>query len=177
MGNLTPKDIVRYQKDSYPPIFATIQERTKEAPWGDTWKIRIWGQYKSLQVGEDLLTPTESPPKIPTNLEELEKYEVGANLTREDMAKLWSTEQLLGLGRQGNTGLVPKAETWLFQIPTHTIQAGDNNQESQQDQKTPLLCNLFDWKVPQEAIEYQRKTLRPVNQEKLGDQTQGRDLN
>ena len=29
-------------------------------------------------------------------MEDTEKYEVGAELTREDMAKLWSTENILG---------------------------------------------------------------------------------
>ena len=29
-------------------------------------------------------------------MEEVEKYEIGADITREDMAKLWSTEDLLG---------------------------------------------------------------------------------
>ena len=36
MGKLSPKDIVRYQTESDPPIFATLEERTKEDPWGDT---------------------------------------------------------------------------------------------------------------------------------------------
>ena len=68
MGNLAPKYIVQYQKGSDPPIFSTLEERTKEDPWGDAWKIRILGQYKSLEAVEDLLTPTNSPSQIPTNL-------------------------------------------------------------------------------------------------------------
>ena len=48
MGHLSPKDIVRYQKVSYPPMFATLEERTKEAPWIYTCKIRILGQDKRL---------------------------------------------------------------------------------------------------------------------------------
>ena len=61
MGRLSPNYIVRYQKGSDTPRFATIEEHTKDSPWGDTWKIRIWGQDKSLEAGEDLLTPTEIP--------------------------------------------------------------------------------------------------------------------
>ena len=71
MGHLSPKDILRYQKGSDTPIFATLEERTKEAPWGDTWKIRILGQEKILDAEEELLTPSESPYQIPTNLEEV----------------------------------------------------------------------------------------------------------
>ena len=37
----------------------------------------------------------ESPSQIPTDLEEVEKYAVGYELTREYMVKLWSTEDLL----------------------------------------------------------------------------------
>ena len=96
MGNLPPKEIVIYQKGSDPTKFATLEERTKEDPWGDTWKIRILGQDKSLEAGEDLLAPTESPYKIPTNLEELDKDVIGAYLTKKDMTKLWSTNDLLG---------------------------------------------------------------------------------
>ena len=53
MGRLPPKDIVIYQKVSDPPIFVTIEERTKEALWGDTWKsgfgakTRAWRQEKT----------------------------------------------------------------------------------------------------------------------------------
>ena len=61
MGNLPPKDIIRYQKGSDPPRFATIEERTKEDPWGDTRNIRILGQDKILDSGEDLLNPTDIP--------------------------------------------------------------------------------------------------------------------
>ena len=82
MGHLSPKDIVRYQKVSYPPMFATLEERTKEAPWVYTCKIRVLGQDKRLETGEDLLTPTDSPYKIPTNLEEVGKYMIGDKLTR-----------------------------------------------------------------------------------------------
>ena len=87
---------MRYKKGSDPPIFDTLEEHTKEATWGDTRKIRIWGQYKILEVVEDLLTLTDSSSQIPTNLEEVETYLTGDNITREDMANLWSTKDLLG---------------------------------------------------------------------------------
>ena len=48
-----------------------------------------------MEVGEDLLTPTDSQSKILSNLEEVEKDAIGDDLTRDDMAKLWSTEDLL----------------------------------------------------------------------------------
>ena len=54
------------------------------------------GQDKSLGAGKYLLTPTDSPSKTPTNLEEVDKDAIGANLTREDMYKLCSTKDLLG---------------------------------------------------------------------------------
>ena len=73
MGRLAPKDIVRYHKGSDPPRFAILEDSAKEDPWGDTWKIRIWGQDKSLEAVKDLLTPTYSPSQIPTNPKEMEK--------------------------------------------------------------------------------------------------------
>ena len=48
MGHLSPTYIVRYQKGSDPYKFSTLEERTKEAPWVDTRKIRVLGQYESL---------------------------------------------------------------------------------------------------------------------------------
>ena len=96
MGQLPPKDTVRYQKESYPPRLTTLEEHNKDSPWVDTWKISILGQGESLEAGEDLLTPTKSPYQISTNSEEVDKYAVGDKLTREEMAKLWSTEKLLG---------------------------------------------------------------------------------
>ena len=95
MGHLAPKYIVRYQKGSDPPVFSTLEEHTKEAPWVDIWIIRIWGQDNILEAGEDLLTPNNIPSQIPTNLEEVEKETVGAELTRKYMAKLWSSEEPL----------------------------------------------------------------------------------
>ena len=53
------------------------------------------GQNECLEVGEDLLTPTDIQSQIPTNLEEEVKYVVGSELTREDMANIWSTKDLL----------------------------------------------------------------------------------
>ena len=87
---------MKYQKGSDLPIFSTLEERTEEAPWGDTWKILILGQEQCLEAGEDILTPTESPYKLPINLEEAEKYVIVANLMREDMTNMWSKEDLLG---------------------------------------------------------------------------------
>ena len=36
MGHLAPGYIMRYHKVSYPPRFFTLEECTKEDPWGDT---------------------------------------------------------------------------------------------------------------------------------------------
>ena len=69
MGHLPPKDTVIYQKGTDLTRLATLEERTKEAPWVNTWKIRILGQDKSLESGEDLLTPAKIPSQIPINLE------------------------------------------------------------------------------------------------------------
>ena len=68
MGYLSPRDTVRQQKEPNPPLFATLEEHTKEDPWEDTCKIRILGQGKSLEVGEYLLTPNENPSQITTQL-------------------------------------------------------------------------------------------------------------
>ena len=53
------------------------------------------------------------------------------------------------MGREEYTGLAPKAEPLLLQIPPQNIQDGENTQESQQDQKIPPLCHLFILKGPQ----------------------------
>ena len=95
MGHISPKDILRYHKWSYPPRFSTLEEPTKEDPWGVIWKIRILGQSKSLEAGKYLLTTNDITSPIPTNLEEVGKYAVGDKLTGEYMANLWSTEDLL----------------------------------------------------------------------------------
>ena len=39
---------------------------------------------------------TKIPSEIPTNLEEVDKDAVGADLTRDNMANMWSTEEMLG---------------------------------------------------------------------------------
>ena len=39
---------------------------------------------------------TKRPSQIPANLEEVYRYAIGDNLTREDISKLWSTKDLLG---------------------------------------------------------------------------------
>ena len=82
MSNLSPKYIVKYQKGSDTPTFDTIEDYTKEAPWGNTWKIRILGQDKGLEAGEDLLIPTKTTSQIPTNLKEVDKYAIISKITR-----------------------------------------------------------------------------------------------
>ena len=54
------------------------------------------GQDKILEAGDNLINPTDIPSQIPTNLEEVEKDVIGAELTREEMAKIFSTEDPLG---------------------------------------------------------------------------------
>ena len=56
------------------------------------------GQEKGLESGEVLLTPTKSPYLIPNNLEVIDKDALGAELTREYISKLCSTEDHLGWG-------------------------------------------------------------------------------
>ena len=52
MGYLALGDTVRYHKGPDSPGFATLEEqRTKEASWGETRKIRILGQYDSTEAG------------------------------------------------------------------------------------------------------------------------------
>ena len=82
MGHLSPGDIVRYQKGTDPPIFSTLKDLNKEYSWGNTWKIRILGQYKILEAGEDLLTPPRSPYQLLTNLDWVDKDALLAKLTR-----------------------------------------------------------------------------------------------
>ena len=95
MGNLDPKEISRYQKGSDLPRFATLEKRTKESPWGDTWKIRILGQGKILEAGQDLITPTKIPSKIPINFEEVDQDAIGGEFTREHMVNICSTKDPL----------------------------------------------------------------------------------
>ena len=139
-------------------------------------EIRIWGQYNSLEAGKDIITLTNSPYKTPTNLEEVENYVIGVKLMREDMAKLWSTEELLGwdkrellvwhhipshfsfksLLRASKRGIIPRNLSKIINLPP---------------------CCLHMWKIPQEAMEDQRQTLKRINQDTLGDQNWGYDLN
>ena len=58
------------------------------------------GQDKILEEEEYLLSPTESQSKIPTNLEEMDRGTIGANIKMEDMDKLWSTKDLMGRGER-----------------------------------------------------------------------------
>ena len=52
-------------------------------------------QDESLEVGEDLINPTDIPSQLTTNLEDMDKDSVGAKLTRKDMENLWLTEDYL----------------------------------------------------------------------------------
>ena len=65
MGPLYLKDIVRYHKGSDQTRFVTLEEITKDDPWGDTRKIHFLCQYKRLEAEEDLITMTKSPPQTP----------------------------------------------------------------------------------------------------------------
>ena len=59
-------------------------------------KIHILSQDNKLEAEKDLLTTNKIPSQITTNLEEVEKYLIGYEILREDMAKMWSTKDLLG---------------------------------------------------------------------------------
>ena len=96
MENISSGEIVRSHKGSDPPRFVTLEENTKEFPWVDTCKIRYLFQDESLEAGKDLLTLTNNPSQIPTNLEEVENEAVGDDLTRDYMENIWSIEDLLG---------------------------------------------------------------------------------
>ena len=80
-------------------------------------------------------------------------------------------------GQEGAPVLASQAEPFLLQIHPQTIQEVGNTKEAQQYQKTPPFCFLNIWKVPQEAMEDQRQTLRPVNYKPPVYQTRGHDLN
>ena len=126
-------------------------------------------QEEIQEAGEDLLTPNESPSQ-------LNKDVVGDNLTRKCTAKMWSTKDLLVWEERGFLFWNHRLNYFTFIIPTQIIQEGNNTQESQKSQKTPSLCHLNIWEVPQESMEYQRQTIRWVHQEARGDQTQGHDI-
>ena len=74
-----------------------------------------------------------------------------------------------GTGWEGDSGLAPQDELFILKIPRQTIQEGGNTKEAHKDHKTSPLCCLYSCKVPQEAMEDQRKTLKRINQEFLGD--------
>ena len=44
MDYLDSGDVFRFHQGVDNHQFDTLEEHTKEAPWGDTWKIRVWGQ-------------------------------------------------------------------------------------------------------------------------------------
>ena len=48
--NLSPGDNMKYQKGAYLPGFATPEDRIKEDPWGDIWKIHILSQGEILEA-------------------------------------------------------------------------------------------------------------------------------
>ena len=80
MVYLSTGAILRYQKGEDDPWFATLVESILEAPWGDTWKILVWGLEDTLEVGEDLLTHTKISSQHPNNL--LEKDVLGVDIMR-----------------------------------------------------------------------------------------------
>ena len=94
MRRLAPKYIMRYQKGHIHPDFHS-KGAHQVGSMGRHLEIYILGQDEILEAGEDLLTPTGIPSQITTNSEEVDKESVGYELTREDMAKLWPTEDLL----------------------------------------------------------------------------------
>ena len=67
MGQIYPGYIVRYRRGEDQPWFDTLEERSKEASWGDIWKIQILVQEETLEAVEDLLTPTKIPSQLPTS--------------------------------------------------------------------------------------------------------------
>ena len=82
-----------------------------------------------------------------------------------------------GTGWEGAPGLTTQAEPLPLKIPPQTIQEGDNTKESQKYQKNSSLGHLHICKVPQEAMEDQRQTLKRINQKALLDQTRCYDIN
>ena len=176
MGCLSPKYIAIHQKGSYPPWFSTLEERAKEDPWGDTWKIQILGQDESLEVVGNLLTPTKSPPQIPTNLGEVRKYAAGSDIMRKKMAKIWSSEYLLVWYKREllvwHHRMNHCSLKHLLRLPKKGIIPRNIRKV-----RHPHLCCLYVWKLPQEAMEDQRQKIRRVDQETIGDQNRGHDLN
>ena len=68
MGYIFPGDTLRNWQVVDNHRFATLEESIKEAMWEYTWKIGIWGQEETLVAGEALLTLTNIPSQILTNL-------------------------------------------------------------------------------------------------------------
>ena len=122
MGNLSLRDIVIYHKGLNPPRFDNLEDRTKEAPWGDTCKIRVWGQEESLEADEDLPTLTKSPPQIPTKLEEVDKDAVRFQSHEGVHGQAVVDQRYFGTVQEVDPGLAPQDEPLLFQIPPQTIQ-------------------------------------------------------
>ena len=152
MGQLYPRDIMIYQKRSDPPIFDTLEEHTKEAPWVETWNIRILGQNKSLEAGEDLLTPTRRPSKIPTNLEYADTYAVGNDITIKDMDKLWSTKELLGRDKRELLVWYYRLNHCYLKSLLRLSKRGIISRKLSEISPPPL-CRLYVCKFPQEDME------------------------
>ena len=94
MRNLVPGDIGRYHKGPDIPILHP-GESHQGGLLGRHTEIQILVQDESLEVGEDLINPTDIPSQLTTNLEDMDKDSVGAKLTRKDMENLWLTEDYL----------------------------------------------------------------------------------
>ena len=58
-----------------------------------------------------------------------------------------------GVGLEGAPGLAPQAEPLLIKITHKIIQEGNHSQEYHQVHKTPPLCFLTIWEVPQDTVE------------------------
>ena len=95
MEYLSPGNIVKCHTGECQHHFSGLVDHTRESPWGDTWVIRTLGQEDTLEVGEDLITPSESPYQIPTNLEDIVIEVDGADLAMEDVSKLWPTKNIV----------------------------------------------------------------------------------
>ena len=61
-------------------------------------------------------------------MEEVDKYMIKSEITREEMAKLWSTKDPLGQDeRERAPGLAPQYEPLILQIIHQSIQEGGIN--------------------------------------------------
>ena len=136
------------------------------------------GQDKSLEAGDNLINPTDIPSQIPTNLEEADKYAIGSKLTREDMAKLWSTKDILGRDEREILVWYQSLNHFPFKSLIRLSKRGIISRKlSNIRTPPPPLCCLNICKVPQEEMEDQRQIIKQINQEALGDQTRGHGLN